>query len=729
LAELSAYAARNGSAAAGLIHQLGLIPSEVCDQVLARGEAACGVTPAAAPNGTTEADPTSIAKVGGVSLATVVSAILAVLASVKGAAKQDKETASRWGAVAQKVWKKIKDPIVPWLAVSAIVAVAVAILLRWLAGLVAEPALLGRWRYALWFAALVAAVKVGTDANRTSLHHFFRERISYAFLVRRGRKRIEPMPYGHPLRFSQAAPRDGGPRLVSCAVANVSDDDVVPSKRGCIPFVFDHQRIGLTDRLLPESAAQRPSASYEFASDYRYRDATIPAALAMSAAAFSPMVGRENVKIGPYRAVLALANARLGVWLPNPLWLDEGSVVRRLMSLGKADEAALIAFGHPRGDVARSSRLHLSDNHWDRLEQLHLALRRTVSTAESPSAVEALGKAEEIVEAIRAALAGKREPPESDELARLVTQLERAKDEALATAGRRALAASESSDPDLVEGRAAALRLARTIALARSRAEAAQRVLMGGTGEGTDEALSKAGDEVLGVTGMLRYRLWALDRPLRSSRRAATPWWSPVAPLGEGIRTIFKKPGLTRLVKEGVGKASVFDRFLYVTDGGHYDNLGLVAALRGRPDLVYVLDASNDPEDTFRTLGRSIATARMDLDCEITMDPRGMRRLKETRSGSAWCHGRFVFGDGHRGTIFMAKAIMLEGLSWDIETYSHDNLDFPRTTTNNQLYSEFDFEAYRALGQSAVERMLASVEHLEAEGRSPLFDPNATAPN
>jgi hypothetical protein len=372
------------------------------------------------------------------------------------------------------------------------------------------------------------------------------------------------VPYRRPLRFSDAAPPDGrGPQLVACAVANVSDEEIVPSRRGCVPFVFDHHQIGLTDRLLPDGAARRVSATYEFAADARYRDATIPAAVAMSAAAFSPLAGRENVRLGPYRAVLALANARLGVWLPNPLWVDELGLVRRLARLRRWDEAARIYDGLPTEEQERLSP--------------------------------------------------------------------------------------------------------------RTRAQ---------------------------VTG-------TVARPTGGVAFALAC---------ELVRAFFKKPGVTRLAKEGFGKASVYDRFLYVTDGGHYDNLGLIEALRRRPGTIYVLDASNDAEDTFRTLGRAIATARMDLDCEVHMDPRGMRRLTQTRSGAAWCTGSYRYADGAEGTIFLAKAILLEDLTWDVEAYAADNLDFPRTSTGNQLYSEFDFEAYRQLGLTAVGKLLASRDHAGTTG-------------
>ncbi|WP_147381363.1 patatin-like phospholipase family protein [Nocardioides immobilis] len=591
VAELAEYAATSDSMWAGLLHQLGFVPTEVCMDALASTDA-CGVSQAVA-EATTPSDAvagTSPATVPGVSIATVVASILAVLASAKSAAsdKQEAETATRLSGLLSKVWTKIKDPVVPWAALVAVALIAITVLLRWVAVLVADPDLISKWEYAGWFAVLLLLTKLITDANRTSLHHFFRERISYAFLVRRNGNSVQPVPYKRALRFSEALPPAGrGPQLVACAVANVSDEEFVPSRRGCVPFVFDHRQIGLTDRLLPAGAARRVSATYEFAADARYRDATIPAAVAMSAAAFSPLAGRENVRLGPYRAVLALGNARLGVWLPNPLWVDELGLVRRLVRLRRWDEATWIAAGLPDGEYSRLSA-------------------RTQEHLDGPV-----------------------------DRARVV------KDEAVDPAERQA-------------------------------AETA-----------------------------LHEMLAALPQP--------DPW---MAVAGELVRAVFKKPGVSRLAKEAFGKASVYDRFLYVTDGGHYDNLGLIEALRRKPDRIFVLDASNDKEDTFRTLGRAIATARMDLDCEVEMDPRGMRRLSETRSGAAWCRGRYEFADrSGEGTIYLAKAILLNDLSWDIEAYSADNLDFPRTSTGNQLYSEFDFEAYRALGTTAVRKLLASDDY------------------
>src|SRR6266568_5466571 len=51
-----------------------------------------------------------------------------------------------------------------------------------------------------------------------------------------------------------------------------------------------------------------------------------------------------------------------------------------------------------------------------------------------------------------------------------------------------------------------------------------------------------------------------------------------------------------RSASAGPVSASIW---MYVTDGGHYENLGLVEALRRGADNIVVLDASGDKADTW----------------------------------------------------------------------------------------------------------------------------------
>ena len=591
LAGLHDFTTGSGSVWADLTQALGFASQEACAAAAAVQDVACGDSKTPAP---------SPVWFGTGSLAALVGAVLAVVRSATSA--NGKSTGSDGGWVRQllaKMWGLTKHVVTPWVAAIVVAAVVVLALLRVTAALVDTPSQLASWGLLYGFAVVMVAVKVLTDANHTSLHHFYRERLAYAYLVRRRRGLVAPIDYEKPLRFSESRPPvDRGPRLVACAVANVTDSEVVPEKRGCTPFIFDDARIGMTEALLPESAAMVISPLYEYAADRLYRDATIPAAMAMSGAAVSPLAGRMNRRLAPYRFVLAVANARLGVWLPNPLWVDDVIVVKRLVKTRLRDEvvAAWKRLGPRQRERLCNEELTRQDWGW-----LHGVL------------------------------------------------LERAPD-------------------DLPDG------LRRVAAV-------------------HDEH-------------SLLVRLHCYY---------------------ERARNVASKPGPYRLLKEAVGQTSIYDRRLYITDGGHYDNLGLLEALRRRPKEIIVLDASADAEDTFEALGSAIATARMDLNCEITFDPRRMKRVsKDARSVMAWGKGTYAFPGGVTGDIWLAKVVMTDGLPWDVESYSVQNPTFPRTSTGNQLYGEFDLEAYRVLGREVTRRMVHDVQaHHGAAGEEPPSAPAA----
>ena len=64
------------------------------------------------------------------------------------------------------------------------------------------------------------------------------------------------------------------------------------------------------------------------------------------------------------------------------------------------------------------------------------------------------------------------------------------------------------------------------------------------------------------------------------------------------------------------------DAFVYVADGGHRENLGLVELLRERPDVVFCVDASGDRPQSFQTLAEAIELARVELGIDIDLDVR-----------------------------------------------------------------------------------------------------------
>ena len=531
------YGADVSTPLAKLAYTLGLVPLSACS---AEG---CGVTPS-----------TAVAALN-TPWASLVATVVAILAVVRAAAAKlpaDRATSGKRGG---KLLDSLVHVVLPWLALIVVALAAAALILRWVAVFLTRPDQPADWSLVLLFGLAAAGVRLLTDANWTSLHHFYRERISYAFIQQRYGTSSRPLPYEDLLQFSKSRPADGGPELVACAVANVSDVEYVAADRGCMPFVFDWEEIGLTDRALP---VRVDATTFEFAADYQFREATVPGALAMSGAAFSPLVGREQRRVAPYRLVMALANARLGVWLPNPLWIDDARTVRRMIKLRM-----------PEARAARAA-LDPADTAW------------------------------------------------------------------------------------------------------------------------LDEELSAAD------------RSWLADPQDRTTASLATR-------LAERGRALLDRPGPYRLLKEGIGKTSVTDRRLYITDGGHYDNLGLVEALRRRPATIIVLDASNDTENSFRALGEAVATARMDLDCEIEIDPAPMITA-DGAAKIAWVTGRLAYADGASAKVHFAKAVKLDGAGLDTRVYAGRHPEFPRTGTGDQFYGEFDFEAYRRLGWTATSGLVKAMD-------------------
>src|SRR5207253_2249603 len=88
---------------------------------------------------------------------------------------------------------------------------------------------------------------------------------------------------------------------------------------------------------------------------------------------------------------------------------------------------------------------------------------------------------------------------------------------------------------------------------------------------------------------------------------------------------------------ELVGRHTIRSRYLYVTDGGHYENLGLVELLRRRCTLIYCFDAAGGDVDRYSTLGEAIAIARAEEGIEVVIDPSVMRPPDQERLYPTTC--------------------------------------------------------------------------------------------
>ena len=65
--------------------------------------------------------------------------------------------------------------------------------------------------------------------------------------------------------------------------------------------------------------------------------------------------------------------------------------------------------------------------------------------------------------------------------------------------------------------------------------------------------------------------------------------------------------------------------YVYLSDGGHFENLGLYEMAMRRCRLIVVSDAGSDPAYAFQDLGNAIRKARIDLGISIEMGGMPMR--------------------------------------------------------------------------------------------------------
>jgi hypothetical protein len=195
-------------------------------------------------------------------------------------------------------------------------------------------------------------------------------------------------------------------------------------------------------------------------------------------------------------------------------------------------------------------------------------------------------------------------------------------------------------------------------------------------------------------------RLWAHVLDLRIGGKLTGELW---------YRLMQPTAGL--LWSEAVGHLSYRDTWMYVTDGGHYDNLGLVEALRRGARHIVVLDASGDKADTWFTLGGSIALARSDAGVDIDLDPttmvKGGGELAPGQVVRPFVHGTFTRPAGphelpEQGDIWVCKLGWWSEAPWDVVAYARDHSIYPCDSTLEQLYDAAEFEAYRELGEATV---------------------------
>lgn len=155
------------------------------------------------------------------------------------------------------------------------------------------------------------------------------------------------------------------------------------------------------------------------------------------------------------------------------------------------------------------------------------------------------------------------------------------------------------------------------------------------------------------------------------------------------------------LLCEAFGLTNDRSRYVYLSDGGHFENLALYEMVRRRCRTIVVLDGGCDESLTYEDLGNALRKIRIDLNTSITFRDECMVPLRDRKKRCAVAD--IVYPDGQRGELVYVKPLMLNDEPPDVASYSKANPAFPHQSTGDQWFDESQTESYRMLGEFTMD--------------------------
>lgn len=216
-------------------------------------------------------------------------------------------------------------------------------------------------------------------------------------------------------------------------------------------------------------------------------------------------------------------------------------------------------------------------------------------------------------------------------------------------------------------------------------------------------------------------------------------------------------PGLSEILAETFSLASTEDpTFIELSDGGHFDNLGLYELIRRRCGLILVCDGGEDATGSYESFTSLMTLAQEDfgavfrLDCALGGQHSGPAQLvarprpDEYPKAAEFAERGFFLAtihyDGHKagpggggeglladrttsgpsvGLIIYLKATMLAELGLPSRGYKGVNPAFPSEPTTDQFFSPEQFNAYVDVGNRVARQMLQATDLRTRLGKDP----------
>lgn len=187
---------------------------------------------------------------------------------------------------------------------------------------------------------------------------------------------------------------------------------------------------------------------------------------------------------------------------------------------------------------------------------------------------------------------------------------------------------------------------------------------------------------------------------------------------GKAGNDTYNLPGprwaLRPLLSELFGLTNAKSPYVNLSDGGHFENLGIYEMVLRRCRYILVSDAAQDADARFGDLGNAIRKIRIDFGIPIEFEKSIVISPRKDLPNALFCaRARVCYSkvddtaeDGE--LIYIKPAVYGRGkktVPYDVRAYANTSEFFPHETTADQWFDESQFESYRALGVHAIEQI------------------------
>lgn len=177
------------------------------------------------------------------------------------------------------------------------------------------------------------------------------------------------------------------------------------------------------------------------------------------------------------------------------------------------------------------------------------------------------------------------------------------------------------------------------------------------------------------------------------------------------------------IINELFGLTTDRGNYIYLSDGGHFENLGIYEMVRRRCRYIVVSDAGCDPDCQLADLGNAVRKIWIDLGVAIRF--RGidvMARQPNPVAGVYCAIADICYPEAADtpGVLIYIKPGYHGIEPADVRAYAALNPTFPHESTGNQWFTESQMESYRVLGSHIVDLICAGRRTAKGAPASPV---------